>query len=56
MAGLVEKVGVHDDAVALIAVTDGDELAILVGQVVRVCVLCLDDGRIGEVHRIATTP
>ena len=38
VAGLLDKIRVYDDAVALIAVTDGNEASVSVIEVICVCV------------------
>ena len=50
VAGLCDEVGVGDDAVALVAVAHGDELAALVIQVVGIGVELRLDGRALEVQ------
>ena len=52
MAGLLDEVGVHDDAVALIAVADGAELAVGVAQLIGVGVEFLGDRGVGQVEGI----
>ena len=49
VAGLRQQVGVHDDAVALIAVADGSQLAVLGVEVVGVGVQLIGDGGAGKV-------
>ncbi len=49
VTGLLDEGGVGDDAVALVAVTDGDELAVLVLEVVGFGVQLFRDSGIGEV-------
>ena len=52
VAGGLDELGVGDDAVALEAVADGDELAAGVIQVVVLGVEQLGDGAVLEVHRV----
>ena len=49
---LLDEVGIDDDAVALEAVADGDQLAAVVIQVVGVGVELLGDRRAGQVERV----
>ncbi len=52
VAGLLYQVGVDDDAVALIAVADGDQLAGFVIKVVSVRVQLVGNGGAGEIQRV----
>ena len=52
VAGLLHQVGVDDDAVALVAVADGHQLAGLVIEVVGVGVQLVGDGGAGQVHGV----
>ena len=50
VAGGLEEVAIDDDAVALEAVADGDQAAVLVIEVVGVGVQLIGDGGVGQVH------
>ena len=50
VAGSLDQVGVDDDAVALEAVADGDQAAVLIIEVVGVGVQLIGDGGVGQVH------
>ena len=50
VAGLFHEVGVDDDAVALIAVADGAELAVSVAQLIGVGVELLGDRGVGQIE------
>ena len=52
VAGLLDQVGVDDDAVALEAVADGDQLAVLIVEVVGVGVQLVGDGGARQVEGI----
>ena len=52
VAGLLHQVGVDDDAVALVAVADGHQLAVLVIEVVGVGVQLVGDGGAGQVQGV----
>ena len=50
VTGLLDEVGVDDDAVALVAVADGDQTAVRVIEVVGVGAQLLGDGGAGQIH------
>ena len=52
VAGFFDQLGVRDDAVALIAVTDGNELAVFVCEVVSVSAEFLGNSGVLEVKSI----
>ena len=54
MAGFLDQIRISDDAVALIAITDRDQLAVFIVQIVGICIQLVGDRRICQIHRVVS--